>query len=536
MLKKALHTTFILSGLALASFGLNRVYAENVAATTDDNSAIAAEVLDVPGIQDLGRRAGSALIDVVVTLQFNHTDELDQLVKEQSDASSSNYHRYLTAAQFAERFGPTAEQLDRVTSELQRAGFHITQTSSNRVLVYATASSALAETYFKTEIHTVRQANVRPDADSDRYMNVTPAFLPDTLSPLVLAVHVDNLIVAKAGVHRESISGPIQGPDGGYTPVALANDFNFPVQNGYDGTGHTAAIIMDSNVADSDLNTFFAYFPIKRTGTISREFVSGRVGTNSDVDETALDTETIGALAPGADVIIYLIKDLSSTFINAAANKIVSDNTAEVVNMSFGGDEFKDKTFTAAVEAGNALGITFSASSGDGGSNGGTVSWPAVVPHVIALGGTDISYANGKYVTDQAWSGSGGGVSKEYKIPGYQKGVSGLASTTYRNVPDLSFPASYVDIYVSGGWAGGEGTSWSSPTYVALQLEINEVKGTRFGWVNPDIYKAFAKSGYTDFYDVTTGSNGEYNAKVGYDNVSGIGSPIGETLATDPNL
>ena len=362
----------------------------------------------MPGVQDLGRRAGSALVDVVVTLRYNHSDDLDQLVQEQSDPSSANYHKYLTTAQFDERFGPTAEQLDRVTSALQKAGFQITQTTSNRVLVYAKASSALVESYFKTEIHTVAQA-----AGGDRYMNVTPAFLPDSLIPLVLAIHVDNLIVAKVGVHRDSITGPIQGPDGGYTPVALANDFNFPVQNGYDGTGHTAAIIIDSNVKTSDLTSFFSYFPITRTGTISREIVSGTGAINSDVDETALDTETIGGLAPGADIILYLIKELSIADINGAANKIVSDNTAEAVNMSFGGDEIKDATFTAAVKAGEAKGITWSASSGDSGSNGGIVSWPAVVPQVISLGGTDISYSGGKYVTDQAWSGSGGGVSSE---------------------------------------------------------------------------------------------------------------------------
>ena len=163
------------------------------------------------------------------------------------------------------------------------------------------------ENYFKTEIHTVRQ-----ETAADRYMNVKPALLPDTLIPLVLAVHVDNLIVAKVGLHPDSISGPIQGPDGGYTPVALANDFNFPVQNGHDGTGHTAAIIIDSDVQNSDLNTFFAFFPITRTGTITREIVSGTGAINGDVDETALDTETIGALAPGANIILYLIGQLST--------------------------------------------------------------------------------------------------------------------------------------------------------------------------------------------------------------------------------
>jgi len=112
-----------------------------------------------------------------------------------------------------------------------------------------------------------------------------------------------------------------------------------------------------------------------------------------------------------------------------------------------------------------------------------------------------------------------------------------LASKTKRNVPDLAFPAYYTDTFVNGGWVGLQGTSWSSPTYVALQLEINQVKGARLGWVNSAIYSVFKKEGYaTDFYDVTQGSNGQYSAKAGYDNVTGIGSPIGEALATDPNL
>ena len=532
MLSKALHYSFILSGLALTSLGVNRVYAEAVTATAADNPAVGAEVLHVPGVQDLGRRAGSIAIDVMVSLRFNHTEELDQLLKEQIDPSSSNYRKFLTAAQFDERFGPTAEQLDRVISELQQAGFQITKTSSDRVLVYAKASSAVVENFFKTEIHSVKQED-----GNDRYMNVTPALLPDTLAPLVLAVHVDNLIVAKVGAHPDSITGPTQGPDGGYTPVALARSFKFPVQNRHNGAGHTAAIIIDSDVADYDLTSFFNYFPIHRTGKITREIVSGSGATNGDVDETALDTETIGGLAPGANIILYLIGQLSGADINGAANQIVSENKAEAVNMSFGGNEFTDPTFEAALQQGNAEGITFVASSGDKGSNGGIVSWPAVEPRVLALGGTVISYSSRKYVHNEAWSGSGGGVSNIFAIPAYQKGITGLASTTNRNVPDVAFPAYYTDTFVNGGWAGLEGTSWSSPSYVALQLEINQVKGARMGWVNAAIYSVFKTEGYaTDFYDVTNGNNGGYSAKTGYDNVTGIGSPIGEALATDPNL
>ena len=526
--RKATYHYAIVASLALATIGISRAQAQDEEAVDPNNPAIGAEVLQVPGLQDLGRRSSGAPVEVLVTLRFNHPDELHQLIREQSDRNSSNYHRYLTSDQFAERFSPTVEQVGTVTSELRKAGFQVTEISSNRLLVHATAPSVTVENYFKTEIHTVLQ-----DSDGERYMNVKPALLPDALIPLVKAIHVDNLVVAKVGLHRDSIAGPIQGPDGGYTPVALANSFHFPVQHGSDGTGHTAAIIIDSDVNNSDLDTFFAYFPITRTGTITRESVDGGVigGTNKDVDETALDTETIGGLAPGANIILYIIPQLSSTAIDDAANKIVSDNVAEAVNMSFGGSEFKDATFESALTEANAKGITFVASSGDSGSAGGA-SWPAVEAHVLALGGTVISQSGGVYVHNQAWSGSGGGVSTIFNIPAYQKGISGKASTTKRNLPDLAFPAYYTATFVSGAWVGLEGTSWSSPTYVALQLEVNQVKGSHFGWVNPSIYSLFKSSGYTNFYDVNKGSNGAYKAKAGYDNVTGIGSPIGEAFAT----
>jgi subtilase family serine protease len=509
-------------GLALTMGGPARGQTSN-----NGNVLDAASVLRLRDGTDLGRRPAGAPVTVAVTLRFNRENELRQLLDGLSDPASPNYHQFLTSTQFAERFGPTRYQAETVIAELNKAGFQVSSVAPNRLIIHATAPSVVAENFFKTEIHSVNRG-----IHGERYLNVTPATLPQELAALVRGVRLDNLIVAhkmsrRVNIVTNTIRGPITGPDGGYTPVALAWSFNFPVQHGYDGTGHTAAVIIDSDVADSDLNTFFAYFPIKRTGSISRESVDGGSGVNGDVDETALDVETIASLAPGADVVIYIIPELSSQAIDDAANQIVSDNTAEAVNMSFGGDEYQDTTFEAALEQGNALGITFVASSGDNGSNGGVVSTPAAEPRVLAVGGTNFTaQSNGGYGSETAWSGSGGGVSQIFTIPSYQKGTSGLASTTYRNVPDISYPSYYTDTYVSGGWVGLEGTSWSSPTYVGLQLEINQLHNQRFGLVNTNIYPVSE----TNFHDIAHGSNGQYSAKKGYDNVTGRGSPRGWTL------
>jgi kumamolisin len=532
--KRSRHTLTV-AGLALATMAIQETKAQDEEFVDPSNPAIAAEVLQVPDVQDLGKRSAGLPVEVLVTLRFNHAAELHQLVREQSDPASSNYHRYLTPAEFAERFGPTADQLNQVVAELTRAGFQITKTSSNRLLVRATAPSSTVESYFKTEIHTVNQ----PDA-GEAYMNVKPVLLPDVLVSLVKAVHANSLVVAKPGVRTDAITGPITGPDGGFTPVAIAQSFDYPVQHGTDGSGHTAAVIIDSDVRNTDLSNFFAFFPITRTGSVTRESVNGGVigkyKSGASGFECALDVETIAGLAPGGNVIIYIIPSLTNISIDDAANKIVSDNKAEAVNMSFGGPEFKDATFESALTQGNAQGITFVASSGDSGSNGGTVSTPAAEPHVLALGGTKITHNSTGYPHKQAWSGSGGGVSKIFTIPAYQNGVSGLASKTKRNVPDVALPAYFTDTFFKGGWVALQGTSWSSPAYVALQLEINEAKSSRFGWVNNNIYSVFKTSAYTDFFDVTKGSNGGFSAKTGYDNVTGIGSPKGQALATDSNF
>jgi kumamolisin len=84
---------------------------------------------------------------------------------------------------------------------------------------------------------------------------------------------------------------------------------------------------------------------------------------------------------------------------------------------------------------------------------------------------------------------------------------------------------------MNGAWVGLQGTSWSSPTYVALQLEINQRLKKRSGLVNSHLYQLFKSGGYTYFHDVTSGNNGGYSAKTGYDNVTGIGSPKGNAIA-----
>ncbi|MBV8277098.1 MAG: hypothetical protein JO170_17830, partial [Verrucomicrobia bacterium] len=160
----------------------------------------AASVLRLRDGTDLGRRSPGAPVTVAVTLRFNRESELHQLLDELSDPGSSNYHRFLTPAQFAERFGPTRDQAETVITELNKAGFQVSSVAANRLIIHATAPSVVVENFFKTEIHSVSQG-----VHEEHYMNVTPATLPEGLAALVRGVRLDNLIVAHKMSRRVNI-------------------------------------------------------------------------------------------------------------------------------------------------------------------------------------------------------------------------------------------------------------------------------------------------------------------------------------------
>jgi len=152
--------------------------------------------------------------------------------------------------------------------------------------------------------------------------------------------------------------------------------------------------------------------------------------------------------------------------------------------------------------------------------------------------------------------GSSGGYSTNgIAIPSYQElpGVINSAnqgSTTLRNMPDVSANADCDSYWVSGGatMGGLGGTSLSTPAWAGYLALANEQAANNattsgnptLGSLNPLIYPIGVGSNYdNDFHDITVGSNNNgidgtsYNAVVGYDLVTGWGSPNGPNLIND---
>ncbi len=258
-------------------------------------------------------------------------------------------------------------------------------------------------------------------------------------------------------------------------------------------------------------------------------------------------------VAPQANII--LVEANGATGVAQLGNLVAAVNTARslsgvsVISMSWGDPEYVwsespltgetsyDSTFTTP--AGHQ-GVTFLASSGDDGASG---SYPAYSPNVVAVGGTRLTLSGNNYGSETGWSGSGGGQSGTEAIPTYQKSVQ---TTAYRQNPDVSFDA-YADAtsgvavydsydFSSSPWLYGGGTSLSAPCWAGLVAIADQLRASKGldsldgpSQTLPKLYSL----GTADFHDITSGSNGGYSAHAGYDEVTGIGTPVANLLVPD---
>jgi len=350
---------------------------------------------------------------------------------------------------------------------------------------------------------------------------------------------------------------------GGYGPAAYAVAYDLPDLHGYAGHGANVGNVISGDFCDSDLAAQQAEFGITHTGTTNRvvvdsfyvQCVSANFSTG-DVGESSLDVQTILGLAPAANFYEYLINTLADLGIEDGYNRVVNDNIVGTVNSSFGGCETDDPSFEFATNyiamQGAAKGIGFNASTGDTGGNGCNgvtngapgsikgVEAPSVDYYFTGVGGTDlvVNPATGARIGETGWETGGGGVSAIEALPAWQSSVvSGGVNPvlTGRNTPDVAFDAALETGYetVVGGSDGlTGGTSLASPIFCATQTMIDQIQGSRNGWVNPRLYQIVAAQGYGfAFTDVVAGQNQDYVAGPGYDNVTGIGTINGWELA-----
>jgi uncharacterized protein (TIGR03437 family) len=525
-----------------------------------------------------------------IQMMFQQTpaqsEALDQLLAAQRDPASPNYHNWLTPEQYADRFGLSVTDLARVAGWLKSAGFTIEYTARGRDWIAFSGTAGQVQAAFQTSVH-------RYAVGSETHFAVaTEPAIPSELTPFVATIFGLNDFYPKSMLKPAftSASGVLASPSLAPGDLATIYDINPLYQQGVDGTGQKIVIVGQYAVELSDIQQFRSNYGL---GAATIKLVqNGTPGVNpGDQIEADLDLEWAGAIAPNATLIYVYGADAGS-----AALYAIDQNLAPVVSMSFGLCEAyiqlsAPPQYEAEAKKGNALGITWIAASGDQGAaacdygatvavSGLAVSFPASVPEITAVGGTEYQEGNGNdwnsvngthggsargYIPEMAWNdtiawnvfetgpslaATGGGVSGLYPKPSWQVGP-GVPADGQRDVPDIALAASDLhdpyNIVTSGQTIQVGGTSASTPVFAGMLALLNQsLKQNGSGNINASLY-GLALNSPSMFHDIVNNGNivpcesgtpdcenGNlgFDAGIGYDLTTGLGSVDTYNLVT----
>jgi kumamolisin len=366
----------------------------------------------------------------------------------------------------------------------------------------------------------------------------------------------------------------VQSP---YSPGCIPNRHSG--SGGPSSAGYGAIALVDygdNPDAATDLITFDSYWGLE-AASFTKIYANGNgdcTAPSPNVDnsvEESLDIEWAHVFAPKAAIILVEACSNSSKDLfyaeEVAFNYIVTHYPeGGQVSNSFGASEsalpaptqISDDPLFADFHYNGAKGyVTHILAFASAGDRGFGAQYPSTNPWIISAGGTSVlrNASTLEFVSESCWSGSGGGPSAiETYATSFTGGNMGpWADFQYaifgkhnRVTPDLSFDADTASgvlvysKYGAGGWTIVGGTSVSSPALAGIINRAGSKLGSEFltsitggddafnAEENNLLYSqlATATAYHTNFYDITTGSNGS-PAVASYDECTGVGSPRG---------
>jgi subtilase family serine protease len=350
---------------------------------------------------------------------------LSQLMADQYNTASPNFHQWMTPEQFGQQFGPADADAQAVTSWLQTHGFQVAKVSKGKITIEFSGTTAQIKEAFRTEIH-----KYVIDGE-EHWANSSDPQIPAALEPVVHGIaslhnfrpkpmhHVAGAFMKSRETGKvQAVQPEFETPGGnfGIGPADFAKIYNVPAA--FDGTGQSIAIIGVSNINLQDVLDFRTVFGLPTGGTNTPIVIvdGSDPGILNDAagseTEALTDVEWSGAVAKGAQIhfVIAADTDASSGLLLAAA-RVIDTNSDPVMSVSFGNCEkvlltSGNTLFNAFWEQAAAQGITVTVSTGDDGSagcenqnaaapnpatTGLQVSGFASTPFNVAVGGTDFN-------------------------------------------------------------------------------------------------------------------------------------------------
>ena len=326
----------------------------------------------------------------------------------------------------------------------------------------------------------------------------------------------------------------------GYTPAQIRTHLGLTGT----GAGQTIAIVSayDAPNVVADLAVFNRTFGLQAPPSFRKVNQTGGTKMPSANGlwalESAMDVQWAHAVAPDAAILLVQATNSALGNLLAAVSWAASQPGVSVISGSFGASEFSSQS--AQDHRCRLVAAVCVFASGD---NGGQATYPATMPNALAVGGTNLSLAtDGSFLSETAWSGSGGGVSLYSAKPAYQVGVTSAAR---RSSPDVSYAAgepagfpvySTTPYERQTGWFQMSGTSVGAPQWAGILAAGNQLRRLDGKAPLGAVTAAGGTPLHTALYgnptglrDIVVGTNGTCGtvctALPGYDTVTGLGSP-----------
>ncbi len=207
--------------------------------------------------------------------------ELEQFITRQYDPHSADFHRWLMPQQFGERFGPSTQDIKKVTQWLTQHGFTINGVPAGGLFVDFSGTAGQVAQAFHTEIHRYVVKG------QDHYANTSDPYIPTALASLVSGFRALNDFHPQSQMRKPGIahwdrttqkwsranaqnSHLTSSANGLYVTgpqdYATIYGVNQVWKQGIDGTGQTIAVVGDSDLASADIQSFRDQFGVTALG------------------------------------------------------------------------------------------------------------------------------------------------------------------------------------------------------------------------------------------------------------------------------
>ncbi|MGB9232800.1 MAG: protease pro-enzyme activation domain-containing protein, partial [Terriglobales bacterium] len=467
---------------------------------------------------DRGRVSDNLLLDHVQLLLKRSPDQERELVKfidELHDSSSPNFHHWLTAREFGERFGVAKQDRDTIKIWLRSHSFKVNVDYTNGLLIDFSGTAGHLQEAFHTEIHRLNVKGARHIA------NMSDPRIPAALAPAVMGV------VSLHDFQPHSMLTPraeytvSEGGTEDYlvVPGDLATIYNLnPLFSaGISGEGQTIVVLEDTDVfSTADWTSFRSVFGLSSftDGSFTQIHPAPPGGSNNCSDpgainsdiEAIVDAEYASAAAPSAAIVLASCANTATFGALVALENLLNENSTPpaLVSMSYGECEAangasSNAAFNSAFQQAVAEGVSVFVSAGDHAAAGCDVSDPDAVygigitgfgssPYNVSVGGTDFG---------DTFAGTNSTYWKPTNSPTYESALS--------YIPEIPWNESCASLLL----AQFEGFS---QTYGSS------------GFCN-------SSKGETDFQDTTGGGGGPSRCATGTPTISGV---VGGTCAGWP--